>query len=473
MRATRSVLRGSLIILITGVLGVILFSHSALLSGNTGSMHVDSQVYIYAAQQILKGKILYRDVFDHKGPVMYLFECAGVFLSDKEYTGLWIIQWLVFVSGTAPLFVFWTKKYNPLLVVTAMLLMVSWVFRTKTIGDNLPEIYAVSLTSLCYFLFLKISETKKDFRSYHIFSGACSFALFLIKPNLIILILPALVWVFYTLSKEKKQVQFLKNYFTGCMILVLPFVCYFAFHHALYDAYFAIWKFNFSYISNQKLSVLESIYEVFFKNVNYLLVFILTGIVASLIFYKNEKPVAVLLFSTLILSVFILTGLPGRGLQSVHYAIPLAPLSAWFIIYTGQRMKKFQIFMLLCIALYFSKPLFIHLFSGKQEMQVANANIQYINRHKASGETLCVLGNHSAVYLQTGLQCNTAFFYTYPLMQDCESEINNQFAEQFRQNKAHWVLYEGQYSFDTCITGLLKNYTLVSSDKQEVLFHLE
>ena len=80
MRATRSVLRGSLIILITGVLGVILFSHSALLSGNTGSMHVDSQVYIYAAQQILKGKILYRDVFDHKGPVMYLFECADFFM---------------------------------------------------------------------------------------------------------------------------------------------------------------------------------------------------------------------------------------------------------------------------------------------------------------------------------------------------------------------------------------------------------
>lgn len=473
MKASGSVLISCLIILLTGILGVMLFSHSALLSGHTSSMHIDSQVYIYTAQQILKGKILYRDVFDHKGPVMYIFECAGIFLNDKGYAGLWFIQWLVFVSGTAPLFVFWAKKHNLLLVVTALIFMASWVFRTKTIGDNLPEIYAISLVSLFYFLCLKINEPPKNSGLYHILSGMCGMGLFFIKPNFSILVLPAFIWLLYILSKEKKQFIFLKNYLIGCLILVLPFVFYFAFHHALYDAYFAIWKFNFSYISNQKLPLTESIYEVFFKNTNYLLVFILSGSVARLIFYKNEKLLTLLLFSTLALSVIILVGLPGRGAQSVHYAIPLAPLSAWLIIYIGQSMKKSQVLLLFCISIYFSKPLLIHLFSEKKDTEIVNANIQYINLHKTSGEALCVLGNHSAVYWQTSLPCNTAFFYTYPLMQDCNSEINNQFAEQFQQNRADWVLYQGQYSFDTCITNVLKNYTLVSSDKQEKLFHVE
>ncbi|MBK8143714.1 MAG: hypothetical protein IPK62_01320 [Bacteroidetes bacterium] len=81
-----------LIVLIVGVLTAILFSHSALLSGDMAALHIDSQVYIHTAHQILQGKILYKEVFDHKGPIMYVIECLGFLFCGKTFFGLWLSQ---------------------------------------------------------------------------------------------------------------------------------------------------------------------------------------------------------------------------------------------------------------------------------------------------------------------------------------------------------------------------------------------
>lgn len=68
-------LKGGLGLYILFVLAFLfLFSKSPLLFGWNASFHIDSQVYLYTGMKILDGKILYRDIFDHKGPMMYVFE---------------------------------------------------------------------------------------------------------------------------------------------------------------------------------------------------------------------------------------------------------------------------------------------------------------------------------------------------------------------------------------------------------------
>lgn len=467
------------IVFMVGVLTAILFSHSALLSDSIAALHIDSQVYIHTAHQILQGKILYKEVFDHKGPVMYIMECLGVLFCGNTYLGLWIVQWIVFVVGVSPLFIFWAKKYNLLLSITGLVIMTSWIFRTKTIGDNLPEIYAISLISLSYYFALKIIETKNQNRLHSVLLGASVMSIFLLKPNLVVVVLPIFIWVFYMFSSDGNSVFVkseiilcIKNVSIGSFMILLPIVIYFTYHQALSDALFAFWTFNFSYISAQKHSLLESLLQVFFNTPNYFLLFVVIAALVKVVFTKDSRILLFILLFSLILSMVVLNGVPGRGSESIHYAIPLAPLLAWLVVSIGMKFQKFQLYILFAIALYFFRPVWLHFISDKSIISFESSAIQYIKTHKKPDETLCVLGNRSAAYKQTGLPCNTSFFYTYPIMVNCKSPINEKFLKQFASKKADWILYEIQYPMDTCVTNLLYNYQQVFATYQEQVYQL-
>ncbi|MBK7692550.1 MAG: hypothetical protein IPJ31_16075 [Bacteroidetes bacterium] len=466
-----------LIVLIVGVLTAILFSHSALLSGDMAALHIDSQVYIHTAHQILQGKILYKEVFDHKGPIMYVVNCLGILFCRKTFFGLWLSQWMILVAGLSPLFIFWAKKYNPLLSITALVCMISWIFRTKTIGDNLPEIYAISLIALSYYFALKCFETKNQNRFLSILLGASIMSLFLLKPNLIVLVFPLFLWGFYTLWHSSYRVSdymiWIKIISIGGGLVLLPFVMYFAYHHALSDALFAFWTFNFSYISTQKRSLIESISQVFFNTPNYFLWFVITAALVKALFTKDVRMVVGILLLSVVLSIVVLVGIPGRGSESYHYAIPLAPLLAWLLITIGTSFQKWQLYVLFAIALFFFRPVWLHFVSDKPYPSLESAAIQFINTHKKPLETLCVLGNRSAAYEQTGLTCNTSFFYTYPILENCGSTINETFLKQFADQKADWVLFEMQYPMKNCVINILRNYKQVYATDKEQVFQLQ
>lgn len=456
-----------------GVLSAVVFSHSALLRNDISQMHIDSQVYIFAGKQILKGKILYRDIFDHKGPVMYVFECLGLSLSGKNFTGLWITQLLFFIAGISPLFIYWAKKYNLLSSIVALVMMMSWIFRTKTIGDNIPEVVAVPIICLFFFLCLKIKDCAPPQRLLMLMAGICGTSLFLLKPNLIIVIIPCALWVCTVLFRQKSLGSFLAFAFAGCAITFIPFVIYFAYHHALGEAAYAFWTFNFSYITVQQLSVAASVQEVFFQPLNYLFVFIIVASALKFFLYKKEKAIFIMLISSLILSVFVIIGISGRGAESVHYAIPLAPLLAWFFIYIAQDFNKFQVAILCGIALFFFKPVMMHLYRDDVPQVNAGQSVHYINEHKEPGETLCVMGNYSSLYWQTDLNCNTPYFFTYPIMHHCNSILTQQFLAAFKQQKASWIVYQTQYPRDSCMSAILIDYKLMLSTKGEQIFQLK
>ena len=45
----------------------------------------DSSVFIYGSNLIREGKILYKDFFDHKGPIFYLIEVIALSITKRKY----------------------------------------------------------------------------------------------------------------------------------------------------------------------------------------------------------------------------------------------------------------------------------------------------------------------------------------------------------------------------------------------------
>ena len=63
-----------------------------LYPGNHLSPEWDSAVFLYIGRRMTEGKIPYLDLFDHKGPLLYLIEYLGCLLTPGRFAGVWFFE---------------------------------------------------------------------------------------------------------------------------------------------------------------------------------------------------------------------------------------------------------------------------------------------------------------------------------------------------------------------------------------------
>ena len=94
------------ILLFTFVLGMFFFSAytSPLYPNYYGA---DSALFTLLGKGISEGKIIYKDLFDHKGPILFFIEAAGY--SMGKTTGIFILQCLFGIINLAVLYNIWSS----------------------------------------------------------------------------------------------------------------------------------------------------------------------------------------------------------------------------------------------------------------------------------------------------------------------------------------------------------------------------
>src|SRR5690606_38074978 len=102
----------------------------------------DSSMFTYFGYAMNNGKIMYTEIFDHKGPIIFILNYIGVLLSTANFTGVYMIEFLslfLFFVFTYWLSKLWLQNYESLipLIVEAIVL----VFFLE--GGNLTEEYAL------------------------------------------------------------------------------------------------------------------------------------------------------------------------------------------------------------------------------------------------------------------------------------------------------------------------------------------
>lgn len=460
-------------ILIAGVFA-LLFFYSPLLNGFNGAFHIDSQVYLYSGLQLLNGKILYKELFDHKGPIMHLIEMVGLLISPNKTTyGVWIVQYILLLGSFAPLFFYWTKKLSPFVALSSGLILISWIYRFMTIGDNIPELYSVAFVTLSIYFSFQILFEQNNIRRNAICLGITSSMLIMIKLNFVIIVFPMLIWILIDSHKNKKHLSTFLNFTIGSMIVLLPIIIYFYLNNALAYAFEAIWTFNFSYIKSNALTWWQSIHEVFFKQKNYFLWICLLIIPLKLLFAIKNKTEGLVLFSTVCFSILILVAMPGRGNESRHYLIPLAPIFAWMVVWLVQDVKPFFEYVLLISCLYFIKPMIIDSINQHNKFASFDSCSDFILKHKKDQESLLVIGNHSSAYWQLQMNSPFRFFYTYPILQHCENKLTQSFVSAFQANRPTWLYIEKQYSHPSCILKLVDHYQLKFQNERCKVYYLQ
>jgi len=143
----------------------------------------DSGVYLYTAQRVLAGGVPYRDVWDHKPPLIYYLDALGITLSDLGLPGILLLELAALLLAT----VFGALAIARVLgMLPALVAAGAWTLTLPIFlgGGNLPEEFALPLQFLAVALYLSSDRTATR-RTTWVALGATAGVAILLKPTVV------------------------------------------------------------------------------------------------------------------------------------------------------------------------------------------------------------------------------------------------------------------------------------------------
>ena len=109
----------------------------------------DSSIFLYVARLFNEGNVFYRDVFDQKGPLIFIINAIGLRICENSFMGIWLLDCIAYLGALFLSFRlssrFVERKYA--LVTMAPL---AAIYHLVACGGNMPEMYIIVFSLLAY-----------------------------------------------------------------------------------------------------------------------------------------------------------------------------------------------------------------------------------------------------------------------------------------------------------------------------------
>jgi len=282
----------------------------------------DQGVYLYVGQQILDGKIPYRDVWDHKGPLVYYVNALGLWLTDSIW-GVWILEIIfLFLAAVAGFLAMRAAFDSPIALSTTIL----WLAAFPDVVDhgNSVEEYSLPFQFAAMYFFLRAQNPKGWWNEFWI--GVTAALTFSLRPNNIglhlaigLILVADLMW-----SAQKERFQPFKRILAaaaGSGVVFASIAVYFAANHALRDLLDQVFVFNYYYSQLETLtwSAITKGYEL----MPLLVVLSMVGLAGSLIYLSKRG-----------------NDLPSR---LAWLALAAAPIQLYLSLLSGRKYMHYYI----------------------------------------------------------------------------------------------------------------------------------
>lgn len=296
---------------------------------------MDSAVFKTMGLAILKGKIPYMDIFDHKGPILYFINAIGQWFIHGRL-GIFVLQVLglsvalVYLNKMAKLFVNNVLSFLSVLVV---LIIYGCVIQE---GNQCEEWMMYFFTIALYYVFYYCVKLKNKPHplKYSILYGLCFGTTFFIRPNDAVAIMGGMMMGLVIWMIRKNELKNVVNntlcFIAGFLFVALPVFAYFAYHHGTSDMLYGLIGFNKSYTGNGiqlLISVLTS------KKTALALVFIC---LVLLVFETKEYRIILVILIPVLLLEWILMGANFFP----HYYIVLLPIYLIYVVFIILQLLK-------------------------------------------------------------------------------------------------------------------------------------
>lgn len=205
----------------------------------------DANIYFTIGRGMLKGLVPYRDLLDHKGPLLYFLHAAAALVSDSGFFGVWL--WEV-AAGAA--FLWFSLQTVALfcpsgISLPAIPLLAGAVYSSAAFaqGDSAEEL-CLPLLAFSLWCMLRLFRAKGKARPslWLVFAnGLAAGAVFWVKFTLVGLHFAWMASLAFWLWLEKKSfsaaLKACGAFLGGMAAVTAPVLAYFAFHGSLGDLF--------------------------------------------------------------------------------------------------------------------------------------------------------------------------------------------------------------------------------------------
>ncbi|MBQ7594791.1 MAG: hypothetical protein IJU48_10620 [Synergistaceae bacterium] len=461
---------------------IFIFALFGLISSPlVNSPGTDSAVFFVMGRGIAAGKIMYKELFDHKGLYTYFLNYVAALIDNRSTIGIFIVEFIfMFISAKFVHASFSLYADERVSWLGTQIFIFFAFMRGILEGGNLTEEYALMFQVISIYLLLRYIQDKHASPLYMFIHGINAGIVLFLRANLIMMWGGIAILVGYDLLKEKNFAGFGKNLAAGLLGLlagVLPVIIYVVRTGSVSDAIFAIFTYNMSYINNGQ-SLLMRIVMTIFK-LNYNTIILMLAIIFSLILSFRRK-YYILLLALSVLSV----SLSGR--RYGHYYIYLVPfvmpvaLKAALWINQHLRYKHAVIIVLAVSSIFCWKVRIVFntiMFGSTQNSAYMEPFIEHNNKYYSEHEKVLVTGNSAGFYNRLGVIPHDKYFYVPASNYETFPEPRNSQAESIISgvNDVIIITTPENYFQETGKTEkinevLSKNYELLYHDEKNNIF---
>ncbi len=430
----------------------------------------DSSIYITYGNLIADGKLLYRELFDNKGPSIFFINLLGSFISYKSSKGVLFLELILFLSMIyfVSKFIFLERYYKFLLL---SLIVLSFV--TQFYGGNLDTTWFFIFATPVYIFFFsyvtqmyKLSSLQR--KLFSIYFGICFSFIFFLKFNYLFGL--SLILLFYLLENKKHLLQIIIYFSFGTLITLLTLYLSLFLNNPKFinDILISYFFFNseyalqFNYSDNSAINVLIfmlknliNFFKVFYKEP--VSIFILISLLMSQIIFKKEfyqKKLFIVLIIICVDGISLILA-PVRQ-ASLLYFVPSLLIFQYLLFQRPIKFKKNYILFFLIFLVYFKQGIFAKTHNDYDIELLDNLKKRSDVAKEFKALAICSFTTGSIWFLKTNLQSLSKFYFT-PLLNNSEylGELYEKYYNIINDKRPNYIFVNPYcYQEDLLITNL-------------------
>lgn len=201
----------------------------------------DPNIFLTVGKDVMNGKILYKDIFEQKGPYIFLLHGLASFISSNSMAGVFclevIVNWIFLIIGRKIIRLYVKNDWISLIgVPVGFAIYISsncfWY------GDNAEELCSPFLIYGLYILLKNLKEKRLPSKKEYICIGMTSGFILWVKYTMLGFYLGWYIVPFFLMVRKKDWKAIFESIgwiVGGVFLISLPVLLYFVWNHALHS----------------------------------------------------------------------------------------------------------------------------------------------------------------------------------------------------------------------------------------------
>lgn len=407
-----------------------------LLNGNSG---IDSSVFRTIAMQMERGLMPYRDSFDHKGPLLYIYNYLGLLI--KRHRGIWIIEFISAFAAFGLMYKTARLKCDRMRSFFVLIICAAPLYSYFE-GGNMTEEYALPFIMSAVYIFADYFMNDRITRMRLVICGLGFGAVCMLRVNMIA------VWIVFCCAvllrsfREKRLEEiprFLLYFLMGAGIIVLPICFWLIFNNAFVDFIKDYFVFNIMYTKDAFRATALNKYNSFSGFANN--IYVLTSIVVICRACRDRSLFHIAYLGYEIAGLLMIC-MSGQGYA--HYGMVLVPALVYpFSLLLSKETIREETWIL-AFVLYFSVSRVIPVWIGgidktaeyllmenrtRERTDAVGQVCTYITTNTNIDEKIIVWGNWNIIYVESERLPASKYSYQLPIGNVDETIMTEFFGE--------------------------------------------